>query len=194
MMENSLLNSNSFTKRHQGRVLQLITECKLCKSFDPNTHTGDFPELRTYNALWDTGATGTVINKKVAQELGIVPTGQTKAFHANGSCIVNTYAVNILLPNDVGLSTVTVTEGDLNGCDVLIGMNVISLGDFSISSKNANTVFSFQLPSTRELDFVDDHSKELKRFHTPIIKDKKIGRNDPCHCESGKKYKNCHGR
>lgn len=22
----------------------------------------------------------------------------------------------------------------------------------------------------------------------------KIGRNDPCHCESGKKYKNCHGR
>ncbi|MBQ3660901.1 MAG: SEC-C domain-containing protein [Firmicutes bacterium] len=24
--------------------------------------------------------------------------------------------------------------------------------------------------------------------------DKKIGRNDPCPCGSGKKYKNCHGR
>ncbi|MGV3740576.1 MAG: preprotein translocase subunit SecA [Gammaproteobacteria bacterium] len=23
---------------------------------------------------------------------------------------------------------------------------------------------------------------------------KKLGRNDPCHCDSGKKYKNCHGR
>ena len=28
----------------------------------------------------------------------------------------------------------------------------------------------------------------------PIIAEKKIGRNDPCPCGSGKKYKNCHGR
>lgn len=27
----------------------------------------------------------------------------------------------------------------------------------------------------------------------PIKAEKKIGRNDPCHCGSGKKYKNCHG-
>jgi preprotein translocase subunit SecA len=28
----------------------------------------------------------------------------------------------------------------------------------------------------------------------PVKVDKKIGRNDPCPCGSGKKYKNCHGR
>lgn len=28
----------------------------------------------------------------------------------------------------------------------------------------------------------------------PIVRDQKIGRNDPCPCGSGKKYKNCHGR
>ncbi len=28
----------------------------------------------------------------------------------------------------------------------------------------------------------------------PIVKPKKIGRNEPCPCGSGKKYKNCHGR
>ena len=27
----------------------------------------------------------------------------------------------------------------------------------------------------------------------PVIKSDKIGRNDPCHCGSGKKYKKCHG-
>lgn len=27
----------------------------------------------------------------------------------------------------------------------------------------------------------------------PIVKDKKVGRNDPCPCGSGKKYKQCHG-
>ena len=28
----------------------------------------------------------------------------------------------------------------------------------------------------------------------PIRVEKKVGRNDPCPCGSGKKYKNCHGR
>lgn len=28
----------------------------------------------------------------------------------------------------------------------------------------------------------------------PIVKDKMPGRNDPCPCGSGKKFKNCHGR
>jgi preprotein translocase subunit SecA len=27
----------------------------------------------------------------------------------------------------------------------------------------------------------------------PAVAEKKIGRNDPCPCGSGKKYKNCHG-
>ena len=35
--------------------------------------------------------------------------------------------------------------------------------------------------------------KEEKRSGT-IVKEKKIGRNDPCPCGSGKKYKNCCGR
>jgi preprotein translocase subunit SecA len=29
---------------------------------------------------------------------------------------------------------------------------------------------------------------------TPVIKDKLPGRNDPCPCGSGKKFKQCHGR
>ena len=28
----------------------------------------------------------------------------------------------------------------------------------------------------------------------PGIKNEKIGRNDPCYCGSGKKYKKCHGK
>lgn len=35
--------------------------------------------------------------------------------------------------------------------------------------------------------------KEQKSSHT-IVKEKKIGRNDPCPCGSGKKYKFCCGR
>ena len=35
--------------------------------------------------------------------------------------------------------------------------------------------------------------KEQKKSGT-VVKPKKIGRNDPCPCGSGKKYKFCHGR
>ena len=33
-----------------------------------------------------------------------------------------------------------------------------------------------------------------QRVNAPVKADKKIGRNDPCPCGSGKKYKNCHGK
>ncbi|MBO6133375.1 MAG: SEC-C domain-containing protein [Lachnospiraceae bacterium] len=36
--------------------------------------------------------------------------------------------------------------------------------------------------------------KEQKQSHTFKRTEKKIGRNDPCPCGSGKKYKYCHGR
>ena len=37
-----------------------------------------------------------------------------------------------------------------------------------------------------------DPSQNVKQ--EPIIAGPKIGRNDPCPCGSGKKYKQCHGK
>ena len=33
-----------------------------------------------------------------------------------------------------------------------------------------------------------------QKAKTPVKVDRQVGRNDPCPCGSGKKYKNCHGR
>lgn len=35
---------------------------------------------------------------------------------------------------------------------------------------------------------------EKKKVRKPIVKKQTVGRNDPCPCGSGKKYKNCHGQ
>ena len=36
---------------------------------------------------------------------------------------------------------------------------------------------------------------DAKQATVPVKRDAaKVGRNDPCPCGSGKKYKNCHGR
>ncbi len=38
------------------------------------------------------------------------------------------------------------------------------------------------------------HDTRAQQNHTPVVKDKLPGRNDPCPCGSGKKFKNCHGK
>ncbi|MBR4191071.1 MAG: preprotein translocase subunit SecA [Prevotella sp.] len=38
------------------------------------------------------------------------------------------------------------------------------------------------------------HDTRAQQPRSPIIKDKLPGRNDPCPCGSGKKFKNCHGK
>ena len=95
--------------------------------------------------------------------------------------------VNILLVNKVEVYQIKVTEGKISGdADVLIGMDIIGRGDFAVTNKNDKTVFSFRIPSLECIDFVKIPYKE-----TPVKSKPKIGRNDPCPCGSGKKYKNC---
>ena len=38
------------------------------------------------------------------------------------------------------------------------------------------------------------HDTRAQQNHAPVIKDKLPGRNDPCPCGSGKKFKQCHGK
>jgi preprotein translocase subunit SecA len=41
---------------------------------------------------------------------------------------------------------------------------------------------------------VSGGGEEKKKVRKPFVKKDNVGRNDPCPCGSGKKYKNCHGR
>ena len=76
---------------------------------------------------------------------------------------VNKYLVNLYLPNGVNIAGIEVAEAQLRGADVLIGMNVIGLGDFAITNKNNRTVFTFRVPSIARYDFVKDHNASLRR-------------------------------
>lgn len=75
--------------------------------------------------------------------------GVGKVFHANGEAVVNKYLVNIVLPNNFMIPMVIVTEGKLQGTNMLIGMDIIGLGDFVITHKNNGTIFLFQMPYTQ---------------------------------------------
>lgn len=179
-------------KSDKGALRVLRTPCGVSTAFNPQIG-GNFPPVENFIGLWDTGASGTVISKNVVDKLGLVPTGKATVNHANGQSSVNVYLINIILMEKVAVHSVAATEGVLKDFDVLIGMNIITLGDFSITNVNGKTKFSFRIPSIKEVDFVEEQKKNNKPDHLQTHASKKINRNDPCPCESGKPYRKCCG-
>ena len=49
-------------------------------------------------------------------------------------------------------------------------------------------------PSIKMIDYVEEINKSMSSKSLEKSLSKKVGRNDPCPCGSGKKYKHCHGK
>lgn len=112
--------------------------------------------VATCNAVWNTGATGTCISHRIAQQMGLSPIGFTTVHTANGRMDVGQFIVDLVLPNKVVIKDLRVTEfsGGEN-LDALIGMDVICMGDMAITNANNQTVFSYRIPSDwAHIDYV----------------------------------------
>ena len=111
-------------------------------------------------------------------ECGLAPTSVAEVTGVHGTQLSNVYLIDVYLPNHVVAEGVEAVEspalaGELD--DVLIGMDIIGVGDFAVSNFQGKTTFTFRIPSLAEIDFGPSPPK--------------VGRNDPCPCGSGKKYK-----
>lgn len=84
------------------------------------------------NALWDTGATMTCISYEVVKSLKIFPIGRCSMISASNATTQKTYCVDIFLPNGIELSGICVVDADIGkqGIGMLVGMDIISKGDF----------------------------------------------------------------
>lgn len=51
-----------------------------------------------------------------------------------------------------------------------------------------------ELASFKRIDGVWHYTDGRMRSHDPVVRGPKTGRNEPCPCGSGKKYKQCHGK
>lgn len=174
---------HAFTATHNGITDRIITPVSIYKAFDPSkTQNPSFQPYET-SALWDTGATKSVITHITAQAIGLVPVGITTVNHAGGSSRSNTYIVNIWLPNKVGFAGVLVSEcPDVAGnFGAIIGMDIIMKGDLSLTNFDGQSCMTFRTPSMHKIDYVADANR---------LKFSDVNRNAPCPC--GKK--NSHGK
>ena len=84
----------------------------------------------------------------------------------HGVATTDTFLVNLFLPNKVIFSGVRVTKGDIGDADILIGMDIISQGDFAVTNEGGITKFSFRTPSIKHIDYVEE-AKANSRLQTP---------------------------
>ena len=80
----------AFTVEYLGIVPELRTQAGICEAYNPAQKGINPPQIYSFQSLWDTGATGSVISTNVVRTLGLKPVGKRKVFHANGESIVNT--------------------------------------------------------------------------------------------------------
>lgn len=178
----------AFTITANGVADRVITDIEVTEAYDSASTPDPLPTIHRASALWDTGASRSVISPAVVNALGLSAVGSVMVHHAGGSGTSPTYMVNFKLPNKVGIIGPLVTESPLQGFDVLIGMDVIALGDLSLTHAGGKTCMSFRIPSIGGTDFVLAHKAMLRA---------NVGRNDPCPCgktlPDGRpvKFKNC---
>ena len=98
------------------------------------------------DALWDTGATHSVLSPKISKDLGLTPVDNLNIGGIDGDKSSDVVMVTIILPNDTVLTGRRFYVSNIPGVDVLIGMDIISKGDFNISNANGKTLFSFVIP------------------------------------------------
>lgn len=174
---------NALTSPNPNIVRQVISPVEI-KNIVTNQVISTF-------GIWDTGATGSMITQSIAQSIGLIESGYTDVTGVHGTQKVKKYFVNITLNNKNITLNLTVTEclslSRDNSIGMLIGMDIITLGDFAITNFQGKTILSFRVPSIQPIDFVDGIN-----CSKPIVSTKLQGRNDLCKCGSGKKYKNCH--
>ncbi len=152
MSENKALPKTAFTIVNPAFCREIITN-SWCAVPSKDISKSKFSK---YNALWDTGATNSVVTPKVVKELGLVPIGEGETLHAGGVSRVKVYLITLLLPNNVLIPNIRVSEcADQAGrFDIIIGMDVITLGDFSISGQGIKRMLSFSMPSSFSVDYV----------------------------------------
>jgi hypothetical protein len=180
----------AFTIKHTNLVDKLLTEVYLTEAFDPaNPPSGNIAPHKT-RALWDTGATRSFITHSTAKALKLIAIGSTKYIHAGGTGQCDSYLINIFLPNGVAVTGVMVNDcADKTEFGAIIGMDIISMGDFSITNVKNQTWLSYRIPSLKPIDYVVEGNKIIFAG---------VSRNTPCPCGATDKrgvrlkFKDCH--
>ena len=142
----------AFSVRHNEIVDAIYTSAGVSLATE-DIHSED--KVATTKALWDTGATHSCISDRLASELGLDAVDYVHVATASGIEHVPTYFTHLFLPNGLEFKNWELMQFQYSGddSDIIIGMDIITQGDFSITNLDGRTLCSFRKPSQHRLDY-----------------------------------------
>jgi hypothetical protein len=159
-----------FIKSYAAPVSKLITPVSILpvSSRDKTLHS--IPAK--LEALWDTGAMKTCMRPGLRDRLGL------RMFRAGPSVTIagiggkvnaDFTVVSIFLTDNLGIELCPVYVLDFPGnADIIIGMDIIGMGDFAVCNYNNETSFSFAMPPFPDrINFVDKAETALRGACAP---------------------------
>jgi len=151
-----MLEYRAFTVLFDKTTDELTSPIKICSGFVTGKPVNTPPIEVT--ALWDTGAIATCIKPWLKDKLNLrMLNTQTLLAGVGGEINAHVTLVNIQLMCDVEIYDCPVYVTDFPGDeDILIGMDIINMGDFVVCDTDGKTSFSFAIPPLPErTNFVD---------------------------------------
>lgn len=85
--------------------------------------------------------------------MDLKPFGKSGLSGANGIIETNTYLVHVGLPSGAIVTNVLALEDENEDYEIVIGMDIISQGDFAFTNKDGHSTFSFRIPGEEEIVF-----------------------------------------
>ncbi len=145
---------SAFTNKFDHRLDAIVTGCYVLTSDVDENDQRHYCEAE--NACWDTGATNTSISPAIIEALQLKSVGKTKVSTYGGHVVdSDVYVIDLMLPGNNKVEKLNVLSAESDDYDVVIGMDVMTLGDFCLSNKDGKTCFSFRLPSKEHIVLTD---------------------------------------
>jgi hypothetical protein len=120
-------------------------------------HTVPFNSLLSLStdALWDTGASMSAITPEIKDKLKVTPVDKKTITGIHSTQVVDVVFITLELPNSVIKKNIKAAVCNITSkVGMIIGMDIISLGDFALSNGDDQTLLSFAVPPfKKKIDF-----------------------------------------
>ena len=145
------MDYSAFTTKYDGIARELRNEVLISSGY---VAEGYNPAVVSWNGLWDTGASSSCIHRRVRDYMHLIPIGTETISTANGKVEVDSHIIDVILPNRVIVKDLMVTSAEIgDDVDILLGMDIIDLGAFSITNYKGKTHQSLIIPSHKHIDY-----------------------------------------
>lgn len=145
----------SFTLNSSATLRSIVTPCAIAEGVPLNDGLRVSRLFETQTAMWDTGSTHTLITPQVVDYLNLQPIGKAQVTNVNGDNLIDVYRIHVSLPNGRTVLNIKAILSKNSLYDVVIGMDIISKGDFALTNPEGKSTFSFRMPSQERIVFVD---------------------------------------